>query len=276
MTKREHELQVFCDFAAAANLRLAEDSASNAEPPQPDILCKVDDEVQYFEIAEVMWEIPGQPGETLAKGLHRSEEASRHKAALVAAGKLAEAAQIQTWGRHPYPPLLSLRQALEKKCSRSYETSALKVSLLLYYSRQTPFEPFDLLFDCTDILQEILSSSPFLRIWIYQHSEPYSYTVTLGDSNYEPLRNGVPVPLSTFATPASTRAVIGSLRMNNGHFQMMFDSRYAKIFNTVLASGLSRSARARHRSWVARFHRGAGPRAAAAYAPEAGTSIDGA
>jgi hypothetical protein len=64
--------------------------------------------------------------------------------------------------------------------------------------------------------------------------EPYSYTVSLGDSNYELVGNSVPVPLSVFATPATTRSVIGSLRMNNRYLRMMFYSRYAKIFNATL------------------------------------------
>jgi hypothetical protein len=55
-----------------------------------------------------------------------------------------------------------LKQALQKKCSRSHETNGLKISLLSTYSRQTPVEPPDLLFDCADILKKILSRGTFL------------------------------------------------------------------------------------------------------------------
>ena len=91
MNKQRHELEVFRDFVSSANLHLGEETAANAEPPQPDILCTIDDEIQYFELAAVMWENPDKSGETLAKGLHLSEEASRRKSGLLAEGRVAEA-----------------------------------------------------------------------------------------------------------------------------------------------------------------------------------------
>ena len=63
-------------------------------------------------------------------------------------------------------------------------------------------------------------------------------TIALGGaySYYETLRNGFAVPLSSFATPASTRAVVGTLRLSDGDLQMMFDARYANMFNRALAA----------------------------------------
>jgi hypothetical protein len=70
-------------------------------------------------------------------------------------------------------------------------------------------------------------------IWLYHHSEIHSFTVSLGEPNYEALRKGFAVPLSSIATPELTRAAVGALRLIDGDLQMMFDARYANMFNKV-------------------------------------------
>lgn len=62
-----HELEVFSAFASAANFELADGSTVSTDPPEPDVLCTINGERQYFEIGEIMWEPPDSPGATLAK-----------------------------------------------------------------------------------------------------------------------------------------------------------------------------------------------------------------
>ena len=53
MEKDEHEREVFIEFAAAAGLNLDKESVRSAEPPEPDISCRVDGEERYFELTRV-------------------------------------------------------------------------------------------------------------------------------------------------------------------------------------------------------------------------------
>jgi hypothetical protein len=231
---RFHELQVFLGFASAANLPLKEGSAVNADPPEPDILCTIGGEQLYFELGEIMWEPPDSPGSTLAKGYHLSTERSQRKANLAAQGKHEDADKIQTRGQMRYPPLLSIKQALDKKCSRFYTTQGRSVSLLLYFERQSPYEPYHLLFECIPQLKEIIGRNQFDRIWIYHHSE--AFTVTVGDGNYGRLMVGNLVKLSELARPESSRAVVGSLRLRSESLAMSFDARFGEMFDSALCA----------------------------------------
>lgn len=127
--------------------------------------------------------------------------------------------------------LASIKHALEKKCNRTYETDRRKVSLLLYFERQPPHEPFYLLFDRTNYLKELLNASPFGRIWIYYHC--VAYMLTLGDPNYRALFARNRVALSALATPESSRAVIGSLRLRDAELAMSFDARFGAMFDAA-------------------------------------------
>lgn len=226
-----HELEVFSAFASAANFKLADGSSASTDPPEADVLCTVSGERQYFEIGEIMWEPPDSPGATLAKGHHLSERESRRKAGLLATGKHEEADRIQTWGGMGWPLLASIKQALEKKCSRTYQTHGRKVSLLLYFERQPPHEPFYLLFDRTNYIKTLLNASQFDRIWVYYHC--VAYMLTLGDPNYHSLFSGNRVAMSSLATPESSRAVIGSLRLRNAELAMSFDARFGAMLDAA-------------------------------------------
>jgi hypothetical protein len=226
-----HELEVFSAFASAANFELADGSTESTNPPEPDVLCTISGERQYFEIGEIMWAPPDNPGATLAKGHHLSDRESRRKAGLLAEGKHEEADRIQTWGGLGWPLLASIKQALEKKCARTYQAYGRRVSLLLYYERQPPHEPFYLLFDRKEYIKDLLNASQFDRIWMYYHC--VAYMLTLGDPNYRTLFAGNRVALSALATPESSRAVIGSLRLRNGELAMSFNAHFGAILDAA-------------------------------------------
>jgi hypothetical protein len=143
--KQDHELSVFSGFVSASGLTIPPDSICAEEPPLPDIRCTLAGAQRFFELAEVLWKDPDPqaPVASLAHGLAQSERASRRKAALRAEGRIEEAEQIQTWGGFGSPPLAALLQLLDKKCVKQYETDQCPLSLLLYYERANPSEPFD-------------------------------------------------------------------------------------------------------------------------------------
>jgi hypothetical protein len=242
--KDVRELEVFRAFVAAAQMPVALESIRHCPDPEPDVLCSFAGEDHYFELSEVFWEVPGQPGYTLAKGLHESEKAARLKSQLLAKGRTEQASAVETAGRFPYPPLLSLKQSLERKRTRTYSLHRRQCSLLLYYGRQSPFEPYDLLFECTDVLIRLLTGAAFDVVWIYHHSVSNSISLDIGTSGYGAMATGRPVPLSAFSIPEEIRAVVGRIALREGHLSMAFDAHYANTFSAVLKAAHSSMATA--------------------------------
>lgn len=239
--KQLHEADVFLGFISAAQLDIDACSVENDTPPYPDIRCiKNPDTVCRFELAEVLWEDPGADIVSLAHGLALSKRASDEKAGLLAAGRLEEAQQIQTWGGFGHEPLASLLQVLQKKCAKRYQTDGHPLSLLLYYERESPFEPFERLADHPEILYSLLAASQFSDVWLYHHA--VDYTFDLSD-----MQDGgvVSVPLRDFASPDSQRRVIGHLAMTAAGLTISLDVSYSQAFNR--ASDALTAARDRHR-----------------------------
>jgi hypothetical protein len=203
-----HEVDLFGGFLIAACLQLQIDPASvaNVTPPHPDIRCTMHpDGLCHFELAEILWEDPNPPlgVRTLAHGLAISEHEGERKDALLAAGRVAEAASIQTGGAFGAPPLAALLQALQKKCAKRYETDGTPVHLLLYYERESPVEPFELLADdpWQTVLQSLLANSQFSDVSVYHHVTGYHLNLA-GIGNSE---GKIIVPLREFQPPESQR-----------------------------------------------------------------------
>lgn len=232
--KGARELEVFRAFVAAAQIPVTLESISHRPEPEPDVLCSCAGEDRYFELSEIFWEIPGQPGRTLARGLHESEKAAQLKSRLLAEGKTEEASAVETAGQFPYPVLLPLKQSLERKVTKAYSLGNRPCSLLLYYGLQNPFQPYDLLFECTDVLIRLLAGAAFDVVWLYHHPVSNSISLDIGTSGYEAMVTGRGVPLSTFSTPEQIRAVIGRIALREGRLSMAFDARYSDTFSTVL------------------------------------------
>lgn len=225
--KQSHEADVFLGFISAAQLAIDVCSVVNEAPPYPDIRCiKNPDAVCRFELAEVLWEDPGAEITSLAHGLALSKRASDEKAELLAAGRFEEAYQIQTWGGFEYPPLASLVQVLQKKCAKYYQTDGSPVSLLLYYERESPQEPFELLIDYSASVHALLATSQFSDVWLYHHSVAYTF-----DFSDIPDRAVVSVPLRNLATPESQRRVIGHLARTDAGLTISLDASYSQAYN---------------------------------------------
>ena len=230
--KDAHELEVFRAFVAASNLPVAAESIQHSceGTNEPDILCSIRGVDEYFELSEVHWETPKRRGQTLTKGYHMSDEAAKSKANLIAKGRIAEADAIVTAGQFGYPPLESLAQSFERKIGKKYSLNNRPFSLLLYYDHQSPYEPYDWLFGCWDIIEQLLSSALFKVVWIYHHAAANPISLKLSPSV---LVSG-PVPLSSFSTYEKERAVVGRVALRKECLSMSFDMSYIKTFHSAV------------------------------------------
>jgi hypothetical protein len=62
---------------------------------------------------------------------------------------------------------------ITSKAQKTYQTGGVPVDLLLYYWKQTPYYPAisQVLAEVRGVIDSILQSGPFWRIWLYEHPE---------------------------------------------------------------------------------------------------------
>jgi hypothetical protein len=106
--KEYREWLTFSQFAKASSLDVDPRTIENRKAPEPDIFCEVSDSGRYFELGTVV-------DEKVAKG---AADAAR-KGLDIHAGSCS--------------PLEALQRMIERKCSKTYPTNGLPVSLLLHY-----------------------------------------------------------------------------------------------------------------------------------------------
>jgi hypothetical protein len=120
--------------------------------------------------------------------------------------------------------------ALQKKCEKpdEYQTNGHPLSLLLYYERQSPFEPFERLTNYYyGQIQSLLMSGRFAEVWLYHHASAY----TIG---FPPISSmPVKIPLRDLAVPESQRAVIGGIVMNSGAPVIVLDPTFGGRFQAA-------------------------------------------
>jgi hypothetical protein len=141
--KRMGELRAFLGFAKAARLPIALSTVVCLDPPYPDIRCSLDSTPYFFELGEVTDQgLAQRYGESLRTG-------------AITGG----------WFSQEVP----LKRIFTSKTQKRYETGGAPVDLLLYYWKQTPYDP---------VVQQVFSelgavflSGPFSRIWLYEHPE---------------------------------------------------------------------------------------------------------
>jgi hypothetical protein len=227
--KQAHEADVFRAFISAGQLAIDPSSVQNMEPDYPDIRCtRLCGTICLFELGELLWEDQDGMVKSLAHGLALSERAAGQKEALVSAGRPEDAERIQTWGGFESPLLGSLLQMLDKKCRKHYETDShpLSISLLLYYEKASPIEPFEDLFDARKAIHYLLAGSQFSEVWLYHHAVAYTFT-------FPHMPDGAPegmvfrAPLSALTTPEEQRRVIGHLAVKSNDLTMSFDASYS-------------------------------------------------
>ena len=228
--KRVHEAEVFRAFIEACRLPIDHESVENVEPDYPDIRCLgADGKARLFELGEILWEDESANVKTLPHGEALSAEAAARKDTLISSGRTEEAERIQTWGVFEVPVLGSLLRMLDKKCQKRYRADGHPLSLLLYYEREQPNDPFEELFNIADDIHHLLTRSQFSEVWLYHHARSYSLPLPHMPEGAE---EGLVfrVPLRSFATPAEQQRVIGHIAVRNDSLTMSFDASYSASF----------------------------------------------
>lgn len=142
-TKQTVEMSVFLSFARAASLAV-ESPDGKTIPPVPDIRCKLNGLLHYFELSQII-------DEEVAKDLGDQ----RKRKADVSEG---------TFFREEEP----LIKLIQKKCNKKYETEGYDLDLLLYYDGQVPINPdATLKANKSVVIGALRPNGPFSRIWIY-------------------------------------------------------------------------------------------------------------
>jgi len=137
------ESVAFASFAGSTLLLPDPFDHSNEDPPRPDICTEIRGGKYYFELGEIT-------DENLAKSI-----SDPIRARTVSGCALS---QIDPLGK-----------MLDQKCRKRYETSGAPVDLLLYYWRQSPYEPVieDYISENRTEIDRAFKNSGFQNIWIY-------------------------------------------------------------------------------------------------------------
>jgi hypothetical protein len=141
--KRMVELRAFLGFAKVARLPIDLSTVVCLDPPFPDIGCSLNSAPYFFEL-----------GEVTDQGLARRYSESLRTGAITGGA---------------FSQDIPLRRIFISKAQRRYETGGAPVDLLLYYWRQTPYDP--VVQQAFSERRTVLSSGPFSRIWLYEHPE---------------------------------------------------------------------------------------------------------
>ena len=221
--KDARELDVFRGFVASAHLPVSPESISHRPEPEPDVLCLLAGVYRYFELSEVLWERPDRPGDTLAKGFHKSGKAAHLRSTLIAQGKMDEANKSYD-GRPVWVSTAAIVQAIAgtktKKVVHAARPSMFSVTLLREHN---PAEPYDLLFECSarTTLTKLLTGAVFDGVWLYHHGISNAISLRLGTTGFA-------------EAPEQARGVVGRIALLEGRLSISFDARYSTIFNEVL------------------------------------------
>lgn len=143
--KRMLELRAFLGFVEASGLNIDRATAVCLDPPSPDIRCSLGSSRYFFELGEVT-------DEGLARRYSDSLKTGR-----ITGG----------WFSQDEP----LTSMITSKGQKAYQTDGAPIDLVLYYWKQAPFVPEvqKTLSALKPVVDQILSSGPFSRIWIYEH-----------------------------------------------------------------------------------------------------------
>jgi hypothetical protein len=143
--KRMRELCAFLGFVEASGLPVDRATVLCLDPPSPDISCKADGSPHLFELGEVT-----------------DEGLARRHSPFFKTGRVAGG-----WFGQDEP----LRSILMWKGQKPYRTDGAPVDLLLYYWRQTPYDPVvrRVVWELRAVIYQMLRPGSFPRIWIYEH-----------------------------------------------------------------------------------------------------------
>jgi len=149
--KETHELVVFREFAVAAELGGAIDDAECRPPPEPAILYRTKDGLQYFELGRLA---DAEHARTVLKAIRQAPKPVTPDLKKI---KLPE------------------REVLKQKLTKTYEASGLPIDLVLYFDSERrhleggiPLMDFGL--HASFVMVPLLENSmgQFQRVWVFE------------------------------------------------------------------------------------------------------------
>ena len=129
-------------------------------PPRPDFECIISEQTRLFEIGEIL-------DSSLAEGIAHSGKQSHRKMLALSAGKIAEAAAIETAGQRGFIANGSLERILSKKLTKNYDCALKTCDLLLFFDLQTPYGPFEYILERREELASLIALSSFESVWLF-------------------------------------------------------------------------------------------------------------
>lgn len=108
-----HERDIFRRFVRAAGLQVEPRSVRSSKPPLRDISCRLEDIPYYFELTRMV-----HPGSAELMGRHLSQ--------------LGRTGLAPSLGFDTYDDRAALRETIERKASKRYQTHGRPVMLLIY------------------------------------------------------------------------------------------------------------------------------------------------
>jgi len=146
--KEKHECQVFRDFASEAELNVDLDSIRSETVPLPDISCRINGKLHYFELTRVSDQnIANETGKLLSS-THRTGEGGVGRAMS-------------------YDDRQMLREAIERKTGKTYKINGAPFDLLIYYDSAVSPSPLPDLIDSTFRKLQIEFHQYWNKIWLY-------------------------------------------------------------------------------------------------------------
>jgi hypothetical protein len=142
-----HERDIFRRFVRAAGLHVEPRSVRSSKPPNPDISCRLDDIPYYFELTRMV-----HPGSAELMGRHLSQ--------------LGRTGSAPSLGFDTYDDRAALRETIERKASKTYQTHGRPVMLLIYIDGAL-HPPRMLPALASTILEEQGPKRHWAGIWLY-------------------------------------------------------------------------------------------------------------
>jgi hypothetical protein len=114
MSKAQDEMNVFLQFAEAAGFAVEPASVRPQQPPFPDISCRIDGQLRYFELTRAA-------DQAIADDVGRLIVEER-RTGIGGVGEF-----------HVYDDRATLRETVERKARKDHQTDGHPLDLLIYY-----------------------------------------------------------------------------------------------------------------------------------------------
>lgn len=144
--KKVMESKVYWGFVKESGIPADPFMHENEDPPLPDISTTIQGDSYYFELGEIT-------DEALARAAADAEKTGEN---------------IGT----SFSELDPLLRMFREKCLKKYQTDGKPVDLVLFYSKQTPYDPLGQIKAHSVEISTLIAGSHFARVWLYSDCHP--------------------------------------------------------------------------------------------------------